>query len=165
MSAARGDDDQLVTAVAGSAGHSFRVMQEADLPQVLAIERQVYEFPWTEGILRDCIRIGYYCCVSEADGGILAYGILSSGGGESHILNLCVHPVARRQGLGFALLHTLMDQARRREADCILLEVRPSNRGALGLYQKAGFNEIGVRKAYYPARKGREDALIYALEF
>jgi len=165
MSAARGDDDRLVTAVAGSAGHGFRVMQEADLPQVLAIERQAYEFPWTEGIFRDCIRIGYYCCLIETGSGIQAYGILSSGGGESHVLNLCVHSEARRCGVGYALLNKLIDQARQRGADCLLLEVRPSNREALALYQKAGFNEIGLRKAYYPARTGREDALIYALEF
>jgi len=146
-------------------GYRCRDMQEADLAQVLEIERQVYEFPWTEGIFRDCLRIGYYCCLIEADSRILGYGILSSGGGESHVLNLCVHSAARRRGVGYALLNILMDQARQRGADCLLLEVRPSNREALALYQRAGFNEIGLRKAYYPARKGREDALIYALEF
>jgi len=150
----------------------IRDMAEADVPAVLSIENQNYEFPWTEGILRDCMRAGYYCYVAEQKGTLIGYGIISAcalpggmGGGESHVLNLCIHPDVRRQGCGSAMLRFLMGQARNVGAGCLLLEVRASNKSAISLYQKLGFNEIGVRNAYYPAANGREDALVFACEF
>ncbi len=143
----------------------FRPMVEADLPAVLAIEEQAYEFPWTPGIFRDCLRLGYHCYVIAGEAGIAGYGILSIGAGESHVLNLCIHPRHRRQGLGSALLRFLMAKARAARVDCILLEVRPSNAAAIRLYRRLGFNEVGLRKDYYPAACGREDALLFACEF
>ncbi|HHH36169.1 MAG TPA: ribosomal-protein-alanine N-acetyltransferase [Gammaproteobacteria bacterium] len=140
-------------------------MEMTDLPAVLAIEQAAYEFPWTAGIFRDCLRIGYECYVAEGPAGIVAYGILSIGAGESHVLNLCVHPGHRRRGLGRRMLRFLMERARMARVDCILLEVRPSNRVAIRLYRSLGFNEVGLRKGYYPAHVGREDALIFAYEF
>ena len=149
----------------GARDFFFRPMKEDDLSAVLAIEQRAYEFPWTRGIFRDCLRIGYHCYVVAGEAGVVGYGILSIGAGESHILNLCIHPAHRRCGLGRGLLNFLMDEARRARVDCILLEVRPSNRAAIHLYESLGFNEIGLRKDYYPARQGREDALVFACEF
>ncbi len=137
-------------------------MAESDLPEVLEIEQCVYEYPWTDGIFRDCLRMDYNCWVYERDYRIVAYGIASIGGGESHVLNLSVCPEAQRTGLGRRMLSHLISVSRRHNADAILLEVRPSNHAALALYDEAGFNEVGVRKNYYPAREGREDALILA---
>lgn len=141
----------------------FRVMQESDLDALMEIERAVYESPWTLGIFRDCMRVGYYCQVMERNGILEAYGALSHGAGEAHILNLCVHPKSQRQGLGRAMLKHLIEAAKRLSAEMILLEVRPSNQGAIKLYHSMGFNEAGNRKDYYPDNKGREDALILAL--
>jgi ribosomal-protein-alanine N-acetyltransferase len=141
-----------------------RPMRDSDLATIMEIEREAYSFPWSEGIFRDCLRAGYCCWVLEQGGVISAYGIMQVGGGESHILNLCVRASGRGQGLGRALLGHLLKVAKAHRADTALLEVRPTNRAALGLYAAMGFNEVGVRRGYYPGRDGREDALILAIE-
>jgi len=140
----------------------IRPMRDADLAMVLDIEREAYTFPWSEGIFRDCLRAGYCCWVVEQGELVRAYGIMQVGAGESHILNLCVRASGRGQGLGRALLNHLLEVAIEHRADTALLEVRPTNRAALGLYGAMGFNEVGVRRGYYPGRDGREDALILA---
>ena len=141
----------------------LRPMREADVAGVLAIEIRAYEFPWTAGIFRDCLRVGYSCWVYEVEAEVVAYGVMSVAAGESHILNLCVRPDMQGQGLGRMLMEHLVGIARKRRVDTLLLEVRPSNRAARILYESLGFNEIGCRTDYYPARQGREDALILAL--
>jgi ribosomal-protein-alanine N-acetyltransferase len=141
---------------------SFRPMQEADLADVIEIERRSYPYPWTRTIFSDCIRAGYSCWVCERQGIIEGYGVISVAAGESHLLNLCVRPEALQQGIGRKLLKHFISVARRHGAEVVFLEVRPSNRAALALYGKNGFNELGVRKDYYPAEGGREDALILA---
>jgi ribosomal-protein-alanine acetyltransferase len=141
----------------------LRPMREADLQAVMAIERRAYEYPWSEGIFRDCLRIGYGCWVMEKDGMIQGYGVMSVAEGESHILNLCVQPQMQGQGLGRKLLEHLLTQSRRLGVDTALLEVRPSNIRAIKLYRDMGFNEVGMRQDYYPAKNDREDALILAI--
>lgn len=145
-------------------GLRIRPMTEKDLPAVIDIEQRAHPFPWTEGIFRDCLRVGYICRVLEQRRRIIAYGVMSVAAGEAHIFNVCVEPKAQRHGLGYRIMHHLIDDARQRRAASVFLEVRPSNTPALRLYDKLGFNEIGIRKAYYPAANGgREDALILAL--
>lgn len=140
----------------------LRLMVPADVDAVMAIEQAAYEFPWTEGILRDCLRVGYSCWVLEHWDRIEGYLILSVAAGEAHLLNLCVHPRCRRQGHGRRLLEHALDVATRLGADTLYLEVRVSNDAAIALYRGHGFNEIGIRHDYYPARNGREDALVMA---
>ena len=82
--------------------------------------------------------------------------------GESHVLNICVKPDQQRRGIGRALLRLLMEKSEQASVDMILLEVRRSNQPAIDLYQDEGFHELGVRKGYYPADAGREDAIILA---
>ena len=142
---------------------SFRRMCDEDLDAVMEIEHSGYPQPWTRGIFQDCLRVGYLCQVLEIDGTIHAYGVMSSGGGEAHVLNLCVRRQSQRQGLGRLMLHQLVESARRLHVDLMLLEVRPSNKSALALYRSVGFSEVGVRRNYYPAKDGREDAIIMAL--
>lgn len=144
---------------------SYRLMTENDLHSVLAIERQAYPFPWTEGIFKDCLRVGYHCRILQRCDEMLGYGISSIAAGESHILNLCIQPPLRRQGLGRQLLDYLMNEARGYQVETMLLEVRLSNTAAISMYQRAGFNEIGLRHNYYPAENGKEDALIMAYAF
>ena len=140
----------------------MRPMHDDDLPQVIEIERQSYPHPWTQMIFDDCLHAGYSCWVCGRRGIIEAYGILSVGVGESHLLNLCVRPESRQQGIGRKLLRHLVSVARRHEAEVIFLEVRPSNVKARALYEDEGFNELGNRRDYYPAGDSREDALILA---
>ena len=142
----------------------LRAMQEVDVSAVMAIERVAYEFPWTENILRDCFKYGYVCKVYESRVGIIGYGIISIGAGECHFLNICVAPSHQKRGHGARLVAQFLEIARAAQVRTALLEVRASNTAAFRLYDKMGFNEIGMRKGYYPARVGREDALVLARE-
>ncbi len=141
---------------------TYRLMTTHDLPAVMEIERCSYDFPWTEGIFHDCMRFGYSSWVTEVDRDIIGYAVMSLAVQECHILNLCVDPKLQGQGIGRRLLMELLSIARAREADSAFLEVRPSNVQALSLYFSEGFNEIGSRRNYYPAKFGREDAIILA---
>ena len=140
----------------------FRPMQEADLSEVLEIERQSYPYPWTRTIFSDCMRTGYSCWVVGRNGGIEGYGVISVAVGESHLLNICVCPESQQQGIGRKLLRHLISIARRHDAEVVFLEVRVSNESARALYEDEGFNELGTRREYYPTAGGREDALILA---
>ena len=147
--------EQLIT--------NFRPMTDMDLDEVLEIENVIYNFPWSQVIFHDCLRVGYCCWVMENKcGDIEGYGVMSVASGECHILNLCVQPQAQGIGLGGRLLEYLLDVARMHGADTAFLEVRPSNEIAKNLYLNSGFNEVGMRRDYYPARDGREDAIIMA---
>lgn len=141
-----------------------RLMHEYDLDEVFAIETASYEFPWTRGIFADCLRAGHPCWVLRIDEAIAGYGILSVGADEAHVLNICIGPAWRGQGLGRHLLGRLLDVARWSGARRIFLEVRPSNPHAKVLYESVGFAEIGRRPKYYPATNGREEAIVMALD-
>lgn len=153
-----------MSAILAGEGERVRPMTPADIDNIMAIEPRAYDFPWSEGIFRDCLRVGYCCWCCEEDDELLGYGVMSVAAGESHILNLTVRPESQRQGIGSRLLKHFQQLARQHGADTLMLEVRPSNRKAIRLYEKLGFNEIGVRRNYYPAENGREDALLLALE-
>jgi ribosomal-protein-alanine N-acetyltransferase len=138
-------------------------MTPADVPHVAAVERGAYPFPWSEGIFRDCLRVGYLCRVAEDAGQIVSYGIVAMGAGEAHILNLCVAGHMRGRGIGRRMLQLLLERSQQAGMQDVFLEVRPSNPHAIALYQSLGFNEVGRRRAYYQAEVGREDALVLKL--
>jgi ribosomal-protein-alanine N-acetyltransferase len=143
----------------------FRPMLYADVKEVLAIERRVYDFAWTEGILRDCLRAGYHCRVLETPHGFIqAYAVMSAAVGEAHLLNLCVRPESQGRGLSRRMLDHLLEWARSQQVKTVFLEVRLSNTRAVQLYASAGFCEVGLRLGYYPSANGREDALVMARE-
>lgn len=137
-----------------------RTMVRVDLPLVSDIERRSYEFPWNHGVFRDCLLAGYSCIVIERGDVAVGYAILSVAAGEAHILNLCVDPNFRQLGYGDRLLDEILMRARQAEVTETFLEVRPSNKNAIALYQKKGFRQIANRPAYYQARAGREDAAV-----
>ena len=138
-------------------------MREADLDEVLTIEREAYEFPWSMEIFRDCLRVGYSGRVLESGGRVNAYGMMQIAAGRSRLLNLCVRRRLHRRGLGRRLLGVLIETARSHRTDALVLEVRPSNAAARRLYHSVGFAEVGVSRGYYPAHTGREDAMLLAL--
>jgi ribosomal-protein-alanine N-acetyltransferase len=139
-----------------------RPMTMRDLEQVMRIELAMYPFPWTQRIFEDCLRVGYRCHVGEVDGTFAGYGVMSTGANEAHILNLCVAEEFQRRGLAREMLSFLLDEADKIEVRDVFLEVRPSNTGAIALYEQMGFNQVGLRKDYYPTANGHEDAIIYA---
>lgn len=140
-------------------------MHPSHLPQVLEIEKAVYPFPWTDQIFRDCLNVGYSSwVVTDTLGEVLGYALMSMAVGEAHVLNLCVAPEHQRQGIAEFIMKHLLMVARAGAVTLVLLEVRVSNRPAQKLYEKFGFARIGVRKAYYPAANGREDALVLGFD-
>lgn len=139
-------------------------MREADLDAVLDVERSVYEFPWTAGNFRDSMRAGYPCRTAWCNGVLLGYFVLLVGAGEAHLLNLSVAAPMQRRGHGRVLLQEVIDLARRAAVTQMVLEVRPSNGAAQALYRSYGFRQVGVRRSYYPAAAGREDALVLAFD-
>ena len=141
-----------------------RVLQLSDLPRILPLENAAYDFPWSEAIFRDCFNAKYTGLAIEIQGTFLGYGMLSVAAGEAHILNVVVDVNQRGRGLGKKLVRRLIDQARWHRVERVFLEVRASNNVARRLYAGLGFLEIGVRKAYYPGRQSREDAVVMSLQ-
>ena len=142
---------------------SFEPMSEADLRPVLEIEESIYAFPWTPGNFQDSLRAGYSCWVYRDGGELIGYAVVVLAAGEAHLLNLSVAAHAQSRGHGRTLLDNVAGVARRYGAKILFLEVRPSNEAGLRLYAGYGFKQVGVRRSYYPARKGREDALVLSL--
>jgi [ribosomal protein S18]-alanine N-acetyltransferase len=142
----------------------IRPMMEIDLPEVAGIEQQSYTFPWSENIFRDCLRVGYTCRALDLAGQIIGYAVMSLGAGEAHILNVCVRDEYRSLGFGRRLLEHLLERAAASGVSEAFLEVRPSNLAAIRLYQRLGFEQIGIRRGYYQAPDGREDAIVLKLE-
>jgi [ribosomal protein S18]-alanine N-acetyltransferase len=142
----------------------FRAMQVTDIATVLENEQRAYQFPWTEGNFADCLSAGHECWLLILDEEITGHGILATGPGEAHVLNVCVRRDRQGRGHGRALMQHLLARARERGAVTVFLEVRPSNRVAIGLYRSLGFNEIGRRRDYYPSPAGHEDAEVMGLD-
>jgi len=138
----------------------IRAMHEFDVPVVVAIEQAGYQFPWSETIFRDCLRVGYVCRVIDVAGIMAGYAIMSVGAGEAHILNVCIREEYRRRGLARRLMLHMLERARAAGMREAFLEVRPSNTIASRLYLSLGFQHIGVRRGYYQAAAGREDAAV-----
>jgi [ribosomal protein S18]-alanine N-acetyltransferase len=141
----------------------IRPMRSTDVAEVVVIERASYQFPWSDGIFRDCLRVGYICRVISTARLVMGYGVMSVGAGEAHILNLCVAESQRCRGAGKKLLLCLLERAHAAGMGETFLEVRPSNTTAIRLYQSLGFEQIGIRRGYYQALNGREDAAVLKL--
>jgi ribosomal-protein-alanine N-acetyltransferase len=139
----------------------YAPMVADDLDEVYALELSVFPHPWSRGNFSDSLASGYQAWVLREHGELAGYFLLMAGVGEAHLLNVSVAASRQGQGLGRYLLDKIAACARGLGAESVLLEVRPSNLRALGIYQRYGFAEIGRRKAYYPAHNGqREDAIV-----
>ena len=149
-----------MSAMTKSLSDALRPMQLDDVAAIMDIERCVYPFPWTEGIFRDCVHVGYCCWVYTQGNDVVGYSVMSIGAAEAHILNLCVAPEQQGCGIGSQMMLHLLELAGKHQAAAVFLEVRPSNKKALKLYHALGFQDVGIRKDYYPDHKGRENALI-----
>ena len=143
---------------------ALRAMRLDDIEVVAQLEAEAYEFPWTLGIFRDCLRAGYECWVLVQSDEVIGYAVLSVAAGEAHLLNVCIARAQAGHGHGTRLVRRMIDLARWHHAERMFLEVRPSNGRAIALYDRIGFNEIGRRPNYYPAKRGREDAIVMAIE-
>lgn len=139
---------------------SLKGMSETDIDAVLRIEKAIYAFPWTLGNFNDCLDAGYRCHVLIGDDKLIGYGVQMLILDEVHLLNLTVASDFQKKGMGKALLNFLIDDALEHQANKMILEVRRTNLAAIFLYESFGFDQIGLRKNYYPAHLGREDAIV-----
>lgn len=142
----------------------FRSFNEDDLEAVLSIENTVHLSPWKPSSFQPCFtgRSQGWLVLDGAE--VCGYAIVSMVVGEAELLNMSVAKPYQGKGVGSALLKFICEQVKK-TCDNFFLEVRESNEAAIALYEKFYFCEVGRRNNYYPAKKGREDALIYALTF
>ncbi len=140
-----------------------RAMQLDDVESVHAQEIRNYEHPWTPGIIKDCIKTGYECMQLLLEDRLIGYYVLQVAANEAHLLNICIDKPLQNKGYALQLLRIAIKSAVKLQATELFLEVRPSNRRAIKLYEGMGFNEIGLRPNYYDASHGREDAIVMAL--
>jgi ribosomal-protein-alanine N-acetyltransferase len=141
----------------------LREMKKTDLDAVMVIEPTIYTHPWTRGNFTDSLKAGYRCFVYEVGAEMIGYAVMMTVLDEAHLLNVSIAKSQQGQGLGRKLLNELIAVAQGHKAHTMFLEVRPSNKVAIGLYESMGFNEFSVRKDYYPAVNGREDAVLMGL--
>jgi ribosomal-protein-alanine N-acetyltransferase len=141
---------------------SMAPMRDLHLDEVMRIEQSVYEFPWTRRNFTDAMEVGYRCRVASAppSADIIGHAVLMQVIDEVHLLNLAVAAGHQNRGLGRSLLRSLYAELQAAGAVSMTLEVRPTNEAARHLYASEGFLEVGRRRDYYPARGGREDALL-----
>lgn len=143
-------------------GLVLKPFAKSDLDTIHAVERRAYAVPWSYGVFYDCLIARYDCQALWRGEQLLGYFVGQRVLDEAHLLNLCVDPDCHRQGLGELLLQEWLLLALGSGCKKALLEVRVSNAGAQALYRKAGFQQIGYRKGYYPALEGREDGIVMA---
>lgn len=146
-----------------TAHDQFRPMQLNDLDAIMAIEPYIYPYPWTRGNFSDSLNSGYSAWVLLRNHVIIGYALVMMVLDEAHLLNLSIAKDQQKQGLGRVLLEHMIDIAKNNQAANMFLEVRPSNISAIALYENMGFNEMAIRRGYYPAKNGREDAILMGL--
>lgn len=142
----------------------LRNMHEADVDAVYAIESAVHLTPWSRDVLHDCVIVGYDCRVLEKIQGdeqtIIGYSICRYSLDSCHILNLCIAKPMQHKGYGKIMLSSLLRSLAKPNIHTVSLEVRPSNKAALKLYQHCGFEKGDVKKDYYHDSHGKEDAWV-----
>jgi ribosomal-protein-alanine N-acetyltransferase len=141
---------------------NYEPMRESDIEEVLAVEDRVYPYPWSRANFLDSLASGYQAWVLRDQAmRLLGYFLVMQVVDEAHLLNVAVAEEWQGQGLGRFLLNQSVACARGLGMESMLLEVRPSNVRALGIYERYGFEQIGRRKGYYPAAdQQREDAIV-----
>ena len=141
-------------------------MTVESLPEVLVIERLVFGDPWSAASFRHEVEDNASSVTRVArlwpDGPVVGYFVAWFIEDEVHLGNLAVHPDRQGEGTGQRLLDHLLEEAGRREARMVTLEVRESNLGAQRLYLRNGFRPIAIRRRYYP--DNHEDAIVMMLE-
>ncbi|MCI5851349.1 MAG: ribosomal protein S18-alanine N-acetyltransferase [Sutterellaceae bacterium] len=138
-----------------------RDMLPGDLSEVLAIERQVFDTPWTIDFFLSCVRDGSRCRLLEVDGKPGGYCILHQVRDRAEIYTLAVSPPLQGHGFGRLLLRDAISGARDGAASSVVLEVRPGNTRAVNLYESEGFTDLSRIADYFENSDGTtEDARV-----
>ncbi len=137
-----------------------KLLTPADLAAIMVVETACHSHPWSEKTMVSCLEGRYFNLGLLDDGKLIAFYIAEQAGPDISLMDICVAPSHQGRGLAKRLMQDLEDKALARGGESIFLEVRASNQSAIGLYHGCGYAEMGVRKNYYPAQNGREDALL-----
>ena len=141
----------------------LRPMKASDLNELMIGELAAYPFPWSKANFEDCMsNKAYSCWVFENKEKLYGHLVLSIVLKEAHLLNICLYPQYQNKGWGRKILAEAELISKQKGAETCFLEVRPSNKVGVNLYQSESYNEIGLRKNYYPDINGREDAIVMA---
>lgn len=143
--------------------YQFRPMVASDLDTIMEIEPHIYSHPWTRGNFSDSLKSEHSAWILEQDAKIIGYALMMMVLDEAHLLNLSIAKAYQKQGLGRYLLEHMIKIAQKQKAANMFLEVRVSNISAIALYENIGFNEMAIRRGYYPVPNGREDAVLMGL--
>lgn len=135
-------------------------MEERHLDALAEISRQCFSMPWSrEGLAEELLSDTAHFWVAEEDGRCVGFAGMHDVYGECYVDLVAVSPQARRRGIGEQLVWRMVAWTQEEESVFITLEVRASNKPAIALYKKLGFQKVAVRKGFYDAP--REDALIF----
>ncbi|WP_082078958.1 ribosomal protein S18-alanine N-acetyltransferase [Pseudoalteromonas rubra] len=130
------------------------------LQQLMEIEQACHTHPWTSKTMQSCLGGRYFNAALYQDEQLVGFYVGERAGPDFTLMDICIAPACQGQGLAWQLLGHFKARCEQDKAENIFLEVRVSNEAAIGLYRKAGFTEMGVRKSYYPTAQGKEDALL-----
>ncbi|MDO6682024.1 ribosomal protein S18-alanine N-acetyltransferase [Oceanobacter sp. 5_MG-2023] len=135
-----------------------------DLEAVMAIEQRCQSHPWSREVMLRYLSKEHVVWRLELDGTLIGFAVVTQIAGEAELLDIAIDPDYQGRGFGQQLLQRLLDDVGSKGNERMFLEVRASNMPAIAVYEKLGFCQIGVRRNYYPAKIGREDALMYCQE-
>ena len=138
-------------------------MQQADLNAVMQLEVLLYSHPWSHGNFLDSLKSHHQAWVLAESDVIIGYSVMMMVLDEAHLLNISIDKAQQGKGWGRYLLDLMMKKAFELRAENMFLEVRVSNTAAVKLYEKVGFSEMAIRRHYYPANNGREDAMLMGI--
>ncbi len=141
----------------------LRALTQNDVPALLQIEAELNAFPWREQNFLDSLHAKHFSRCLIVNDKVVGFAIFSTVIAEATLLNIGLTASQHGQGLGKRLLEAMLELIKGQGAEICLLEVRQSNHVAQGLYHALGFYEVGRRGNYYPAKKGREDAILMNL--
>ncbi len=154
------DDSQLGVTLPA---FSYRAIRDCDISAVATIEKDVYAFPWSPGNFRDSLLSGYQCWGCWAENQLIGYAIIMVALEEAHLLNFAIARAWQGRRAGAKFLGFVVEESQRTRCEMLYLEVRPTNLMGRRLYERFGFKQLGLRRDYYPAVTGREDALFLGL--
>lgn len=139
------------------------ILSQLAIADLMAIETACHDFPWSQKTMQTCLAGRYFNGALYADSVLVGFYIGERAGPDNTLMDICIAPDFQGQGFAKVLLQDFIDRSDNMAAENLFLEVRASNAAAIGLYTKAGFAEVGIRKNYYPSRNGKEDAILMAL--
>lgn len=138
-------------------------MKSSDVDSMMLIEQSCHTHPMSHKNMLSCFGGRYFSKGLYIDDSLVGFYMAEMAGPDFTLMDICISPQYQGKGYAKSLIENLIEEANNRNAESIFLEVRVSNISAIGLYEKCGFNEMGIRKDYYPAGNGREDAKLMGL--